>query len=136
MSDETKVSSDIRPLRMYVASKSCHGTHWRVVRDRAAEWGVEITSTWIDESGEGESADLSDLWVRCITEAMESDLLVAYHVEGEQWKGAFIEIGAALAAGRWVYVIGRPPGSWINHPRVTLCSSVDDAIEDYRTRSL
>lgn len=131
---ETGDRSDRTRLRLYVASKSCHGPKWQAARVPLAELGVDIISTWIDESGEGETASLTDLWVRCVDEAASSDLLVAYHEPGEEWKGAFVEIGAALAADRWVYVIGRPPGSWINHPRVTVCASVDDAIEDFRSR--
>lgn len=126
--------SEHGPLRMYVASKSSHGPKWQEARAVWAELGVEIISTWIDESAEGESASMTDLWVRCVAEASACDLLVAYHLRGEQWKGAFVEIGAALAHGRYVYVIGRPPGSWVNHPLVTFCENVDDAIEDYRTR--
>lgn len=136
MADVTPPTSsfEIAPIRMYVASKSCHGPRWQEGRIAWAELGVEVVSTWIDESGPGETGDMTDLWMRCIDEARSCHLLVAYHEPGEEWKGAFVEIGAALAADRWVYVIGRPPGSWINHPRVTICSDVDDAIEDYRTR--
>jgi hypothetical protein len=132
---EANPHDEIAPIRMYVASKSWYGSKWQEARTAWAEIGVEIISTWIDESDEGESADMSDLWVRCVEEASTCDLLVAYHMPDEQWKGAFVEIGAALAHGRYVYVIGRPPGSWVSHPLVTFCENVEDAIEDYRTRT-
>jgi hypothetical protein len=124
--------SDVqRPARVYVASKSCHGPMWQEFRSAWDTLPVQVVSTWIDESGEGETDDLSDLWRRCIAEAKSADVVIAYHQAGEEWKGAFIEIGAALASGAHVYVIGRPPGSWINHPNVTIASDPDDAINDF-----
>lgn len=121
-----------QPIRVYSASKSTHGPKWQEARDAWSKRGVEFISTWIDESGEGESADMSDLWVRCVTEAARCDLLIAYHLPNEQWKGAFVEIGAALAAHRPVYVIGQPPGSWTHHPLVRFVAGVDEAIDHYR----
>lgn len=111
---------------VYVASKSCHGLMWRNFRE-AARASVRITSTWIDEDGEGESEDLADLWSRCVDEAAFSSALIAYHEDGEIWKGAFLEIGVALANGRPVYVVGDPPGSWVNHPLVHRCPTLGDA---------
>jgi hypothetical protein len=104
---------------------------WQEFRSAWDTLPVQVVSTWIDESGEGETDDLSDLWRRCIAEAKSADVVIAYHQAGEEWKGAFIEIGAALASGAHVYVIGRPPGSWINHPNVTIASDPDDAINDF-----
>lgn len=101
---------------IYVASKSELGPMWADKRDRR---GFPIISTWIDECGEGETEDLADLWLRCITEASTCDALVAYHRPGDVWKGAFIEIGAALAGDIPVFVAGDPPGSWVNHRCVT-----------------
>lgn len=123
-----------RALRVYIASKSEHGPNWRDYRDALLDAGVWVTSTWIDESGPGESADMTDLWVRCVREAASCDLLIAVHHIGETWKGAFVEIGAALAHGHPVYVLGNPPGSWVEHPLVAFAKSIEHAIEDYRFR--
>lgn len=117
---------------VYVASKTRYAPLWRQRRDAWAELGLAVASTWIDEAGEGESASLADLWIRCIQEASGADFLVAVNEPGDAWKGAFVEIGAALAAGKPVYVCGRPEGSWVHHPLVTFVGSVDDAIEDFR----
>lgn len=120
------------PIRVHCASKSTHGRQWQEARDAWSKRGVEIISTWIDESGEGESASMTDLWARCIAEASTCDLLIAFYLPNEQWKGAFVEIGAALAHNRPVYVIGRPPGSWTHHPLVWFVRSVDEAVDHYR----
>lgn len=123
---------------VYVASKSTHGPDWQILRGlwKGDHPRVRVVSTWIDESGEGETADMGDLWSRCIDEASSADLVLAYHEAGEEWKGAFVEIGAALAAGADVIVVGDPPGSWKNHPRVSAVASgtVSEALADYLAR--
>jgi hypothetical protein len=101
---------------IYCASRTTHAALWLFLRD---ECGWPISSTWINEAGEGESADLSDLWMRCINEVRSASCLVAYHTPGDVWKGAFIEIGVALGKGIPVHVIGEPPGSWVNHPLIS-----------------
>lgn len=110
--------------RIYMASKTVHGPKWVALR----ESGHRIVSTWIDESGEGASDDLSDLWTRCINEASTADVVIAVHGHGEEWKGAFVEIGAALACGVPVIVVGHPPGSWTAHPLVSRAGSVKEAL--------
>lgn len=110
---------------IYVASRSELGPMWRQLQND----GHPINSTWIHESGPGETSDISDLWMRCIREASEADVLIAYHRPGDVWKGALVEIGAALAHGRPIYVVGDPPGSWVNHPNVTRAPDVASALE-------
>lgn len=121
-----------RLLGVYIASKSEHGPAWQTWRTPLAEMGVEIISTWIDESCPGETPDMADLWVRCVREVASCDLLIAVHFEDEVWKGAFVEIGVALAAGRPVYVVGAPPGSWVEHPLVAFADDIADAVDDFR----
>lgn len=87
---------------IYIASKTKHAWLWRDLR--AA--GAPIISTWIDEAGEGESADLHDLWERCISESKGCKTLIAYREPNDVLKGAWVEIGAALANERPVYAVG------------------------------
>lgn len=80
----------------------------------------------------GATADLSKLWARIVREVTTADRLVLY-VEPDDFplKGALLEVGFALAAGKPVYVVApgcnfaapsyRPIGSWIRHPLVTVC---------------
>lgn len=109
----------------YVASRA-------TIPERAAAWrrfrhrGVRITSTWIDEAGDGETACFTELWDRIQTEITIADHLVLY-AEPDDFplKGALIEVGMALAMGRPVTVClpgvelngrtHRPVGSWIEH---------------------
>lgn len=119
--------------RVYVASKTRFAPLWRECREAWAELGLVVVSTWIDEAGEGETADFADLWTRCINEVVGADFLVAVHEPGDVWKGAYLEVGAALAHGHPVYFVGRPQGTMHHHPLVTFAADVDDAIEDYRS---
>lgn len=109
-----------RPGGIYIASKTKHAEHWRAWRDQ----GLPIISTWIDEAGPGESADLSDLWRRCIAEASSCDLLVCYREPEDVLKGAFIELGAALAAGREVWAFGLDGYTVANHPGIRHFGSI------------
>lgn len=110
---------------IYTASKTTHAWRWRALRDT----GVPINSTWIDEAGVGETVDFRDLWARCVGEAAGADALVLYVEPGETLKGALVEVGAALASGVPVYVVGNPDGSWVIHPLVRRCGSIEEAVD-------
>lgn len=113
--------------KVYVASKSDLHAYWRTWRATGLADGFDIISTWIDEGDEGATADWSDLWVRCVTEAASADVLVALYRDGDVWKGALVEIGAALAAGKRVHIVGELNHSWVAHPGVRRFASVDEA---------
>jgi hypothetical protein len=100
--------------RLYVASKAKYAPMWRDLR--ASGW--PIISTWIDEADEGATTDWGALWERCIAEAATADALLGYHQHRDVWKGAYVEIGAALAHEVPVHIWGAPLGSWMRHPGV------------------
>lgn len=112
---------------IYVASKTKHTHIWKHYR----ELGYPIISTWIDEAGVDESKDLSDLWVRCINEASDCSLLIAYIEEGDILKGAYVEIGAALGNRKHVFLVGNFPGSFDNHPLITKFTTLEEAFNNY-----
>lgn len=109
---------------LYVASKAKHGAMWKALRAS----GVPIVSTWIDEFGEGETASWSDSWSRFVQEASSARAVIFYCEAGEVHKGALVEIGCALAAGRPIFVVGPIDHSWINHPLVSRCESITAAL--------
>lgn len=111
---------------IYVASKVAHASKWLALRRR----GYTIVSSWIDEAGPDESADLSDLWVRCVNEASAADLVICYREPNEILKGAFVEVGAALASGKPVRLIGFDDGlvSFVNHPGCSRYPSIEAAL--------
>lgn len=119
---------------VYVASKAWYGLNWQDHRSAWEALGVTVNSSWIDEYEPGVTDDFAALWEKCVEEASSADLLIAVHHEDEVWKGAFLEIGCALSHGKPVYIVGSPPGTWVNHPLITLAESPDDAIYDYLER--
>lgn len=113
--------------RIYVASRAsvpARSAQWRALRAQ----GVPILSSWIDEAGEGETACLTELWVRIQREIEACDRLVLYAEPSDfPLKGAYVEVGMALALGKPVFVVApalvldaslRPLGSWAAHPLV------------------
>lgn len=114
---------------VYTASRVRHASKWLEARGR----GIRIISTWIDEAGEGQSASLPDLWHRCVEEARTASALILYREDDEPLKGALVEAGAALGAGKPVFAVGfdSPADvktfSFLHHPLVTRCSSLEDA---------
>ena len=107
--------------RFYFASKVRHAQRWRDLNGR----GFTITSTWIYEAGEGQTADYAKLAVRCLEEIRDSDAVLLYCEPGEVLNGALIECGAALALGIPVRCIGdcksisrvfRSHPLWSEHP--------------------
>jgi nucleoside 2-deoxyribosyltransferase len=107
---------------------------WREMR----EDGFPIISTWIDEDGDGDTEDFSELWDRIQNEIAQSAALLFYgDVTDAPWKGAFVEVGIALALGKPVHalIIGdlqdrtmRPIGSWLAHPLVRQWKTMGDAV--------
>ncbi len=99
---ETGCPGHVIKPKIYTASKVKHADTWKALRSG----GYEIVSTWIDEAGAGETTDRADLAKRCIQECKDADCVLIYTEPGEYLKGAFIEIGAALAADREIYAVG------------------------------
>ncbi len=122
---------------IYVASRASSPERpamWRALRDA----GWPIVSSWIDEAEEGATSSFSDLWARIEREIRAARGLIVY-AEPDDFplKGAYIEAGLALGAGLPVAVVlpgvelearnDRPIGSWIRHPRVAVCGTLEEA---------
>lgn len=125
------------PFALYVASKTRHAPRWIALRERflnerlcGRPW-VAVASTWIDEAEPGATKDKSDLYRRCINEASRSRALFAYAEPGEVMRGAFIEMGATLAMGGKVVLVGPLEAyTFIAHPNVThVGNSFEDGVE-------
>lgn len=131
---------------VYVASRASvpeRGAMWR--RLRAEGW--LINSSWIDEDGEGQTADFGELWIRIEAEIKRSTGLVFYAEPDDlPLKGAYIEVGMALSAGLPVCAVlpditldprsYRPIGSWLRHPLVRIVRTVEVAFSNLGVRSV
>ena len=112
---------------VYFASKVKHVHRWLALR--AA--GVKTASSWIDEAGEGETADYAELSERCLEEIAGAGRLVLYCEPDEILKGAILEAGAALMAGVPVFAVGECASLsrvFRQHRLWHECPSVEDAI--------
>ena len=124
---------------IYVASRASVPARSAMWRDLRSD-GWKIASTWIDEAGEGETADYTELWTRIFAEIAAAEKLVLY-AESRDFplKGAILEAGIALGMGKPVIVClpgvqlegrtMRPIGSWLAHPNVSRCDSILDAMD-------
>lgn len=122
-------------MTFYIASRPAHIPRWQALR--AA--GVRIISTWIDDPPIAPESMHADLATRCMREAASADVLVLYCEPGEVLKGALMEVGAALGAGRRVRCVGSCESVkdiWRRHPNWRDCVTVDEAfgVEDSFTK--
>lgn len=127
--------------KFYVASRASipeRGAMWRKFREQ----GVVITSSWINEDGEGQTEDFTDLWARIQNEIEQCNVLVLY-AEPDDFplKGALIEVGIALGLYKKVIVClpgvslehrsMRPAGSWIWHRLVQRNDDIGSILRPY-----
>jgi hypothetical protein len=133
-------------MSIYTASRTRHAHRWIEARAN----GIRINSTWIDADDaslsvavapSGDSWDahwthpMVDLWRRCVEEARDADALILYREDGEELKGALVEAGAALGAGKPVFAVGfNGPNdmkafSFLYHPMVLQCEDLETAFE-------
>jgi hypothetical protein len=132
---------------IYIASRAsipARAAQWRYLRDVE---GWNIISSWIDEAGEGETDNFSELWVRIENEIRSAERLILYAEEADfPLKGAYIEVGFALAFGIKVFVVApgvtieprsrRPIGSWMDHPLVAHVPDMATALDGAARRVL
>jgi hypothetical protein len=98
---------------IYSASKIWHATKWQWLRDKLK---FNIIATWIDipcgtpEQPTGAKiltdTEKTALWVACTDETRKADMTVIYAEEGDEMRGALVELGSALGNGKVVYLIG------------------------------
>jgi hypothetical protein len=116
-------------MRVYVASKAKHAAWWQALRSA----GLDIVATWIDwphnhDRTEPSAADWSDHWQKCIQQASSCDVFLLHAMEDEVQRGALVELGAALATGRKVFIVSPYDWSWNNHPNVAVFKTLSDAV--------
>ncbi|WP_411839681.1 hypothetical protein [Paracoccus sp. ME4] len=111
---------------IYMASKAvAHGSRWQALRDE----GWPIISTWIDESEVGATLDWPDLWDRCLSEVVSAEVCIVYMEPGEVLKGAWVEVGAALAAGVHVIGVGIDAFSIAKSGKIIMAGSLEEALD-------
>lgn len=122
-------------MNIYAASRASLAARpamWRALRER----GALIVSTWVDTVEQ--ALDGRTLWQIITADMAKAERLVLY-VEPDDFplKGALVEVGMALSQGIPVVVVApgvilaedmAPLGSWVLHPLVTFCDSIELAV--------
>jgi hypothetical protein len=110
---------------IYVVSKIRHAEKWKKLR----EHGVPVISSWIDD-GAADTINFATAWPRYLAEASSAAYLLVYVEPGDELKGGLFEMGAGLAAGATVIVVGMVPQlvSACAHPRVIEAASLPAAL--------
>jgi hypothetical protein len=92
---------------VYVASKAKFWPWWQALRSA----GLPITSSWIDwERNIDNTEPDDDEWrahsAKSLEQAAAADIVLLY-VDREDVRhfGSLLEAGAALGAGKWVYLV-------------------------------
>lgn len=115
-------------MKIYTASKTRHAAKWQQLRSKH-----NVIATWIDEAGEGQTADRSELAKRCIREISECDFLLFYSESGEFPKGALIEVGIGLALNKQVRFVGdlseQVRSVFVEHPLWRAFNTLDEALD-------
>jgi hypothetical protein len=115
---------------VYVASKAKWAPWWRALK--AA--GAPIESPWITWDGNAPGVTPSDdawskHWSCCISSAAEADVCLFVCNKGETACGQLIEAGAALAAGKRVFVVSDYEFTFGHHPRCRIFPTLEAAVE-------
>lgn len=122
---------------VYVASKFENVDAVRAVHAKLRAAGHEVAHDWTIENAEGRSGDELREYLRgCAAAdyrgALTCDALILLH--RPNMRGAFVEVGVALAAGVPVIVVDAPPDDdpacciFFTLPRVSRAATVDDAV--------
>jgi nucleoside 2-deoxyribosyltransferase len=128
-------------FKVYTASKAkkYHTKLWRRLREELQPLGIIINSTWIDFDTEPtDKQSWISLWSACINEASNCSILLALYRRHEKPKGQNVEVGAALASGKPVYIVrpkGMKVGDFAHHPLVTWFDTLDEALTSIKQKA-
>ncbi len=134
--EPTAAPPEAEQFGIYVASRVKRAPVWEEYKRQ----GYPIISTWLNETGDDDTDDFGELWARIESEIRRCEVLVFYAGGAEDFpfKGAYIEVGMALACGKPVLVAledvtlngrtMRPIGSWILDRRVKRFASLPEAM--------
>lgn len=108
-------------MKIYVASK---WQEWEMVKDIIDILKYRNHEIMADWTNHLKHAHNKTYGIEAMAGIKECDLLIAYMANEHYYKGAWVEIGAALVLNIEVYIIGDVTGVFVDHPLVTKFSSV------------
>jgi hypothetical protein len=117
-------------VNVYPCSKARHCCWFSALK--AA--GVPFRASWLTwefnlTDGEPTEAEWAEHSATCLREAREADVVLMVGLDGENQFGALLECGAALAAGKRVFLVSPHPWHFLrHHPRCRSFDSIADAV--------
>lgn len=115
-------------MRIYVASKMTHADKWRELYNR-----VHIVSRWpfLEPFIRPTYANARKFWQDDMQDIESADAVLVYAEEGEHLRGALVEVGAGLALGKRILLVGDHVdyGTWKNHPQCFMFETIEAAVE-------
>lgn len=109
---------------IYAAGKIWHAPIFRALRD-----SFNIISRWIDLDDDHWIVKTRKdiLWEQCLHDSTSADMMIIWSgTHDEEQRGVLVELGQALAAGKYVYLInsgasfeanGGSDAAYAHHPR-------------------
>lgn len=122
-------------IRVYPSSKVKHAPMWRKLQQEVPH--VFFDARWIKRAEKEEQMqgdDFHDLWKECQEDIKDADVLLVYAEDGDQLKGALVEVGMALAFGVQVMLVTAVEdkhvfGTWMHASGVGWTSTMEDAMK-------
>lgn len=127
-------------VKVYTASKLAQAPLWRQLRDEWTE--VHFTARW-PVCHVGTTPDTAvfakTFWNHDLEDVSSSDVVLIYAESGaDKLRGALVEVGAGLALGKEIIVVGQHPdfGTWQHHRNCHLVRDLDEARQLLMTMNL
>jgi nucleoside 2-deoxyribosyltransferase len=125
-------------IRVYTASCTQHASLWQTL---VSDWlEVHFTARWalVHAPANVPESHAKVFWSQDLADVLASDVVLIYAEEGDQLRGALVEAGAALGAGRPVLAVGPDAafGSWACHPLVHRLADLQGARALLRTMAV
>ena len=110
-------------MKVYVAGKWSERSKVRELMNAFELYGHEVTCDWTKHEDPCKSEEYS---VEDINAIKECDVLIAYMPSANVfYKGAWVEIGAALALDKKVIIIGNKVSSvFLSHPNINYFENI------------
>lgn len=106
--------------------------------DLAKEYRLHYTAQWIKHVEYKDMTDLPDkakkYWQANLRDVKDCDLLIAFGDYDDVLGGTLIELGAALAYNKRVFLVGQNEAfrCWRHHPLVTEYTDMNEAMDRVR----
>jgi len=107
---------------------------WRKLQQEVPH--VFFNARWIkraEKEEEMQGIDFRDLWGECQEDIKDADIVLVYAEDGDQLKGALVEVGMALAFGVQVMLVTPVEdrhvfGTWMHANGVQWATTMEDAM--------